>query len=111
MAKQLRFEYNKKAYTLEFTRATASAIERSGFVADQIGEKPNMMIPLLWYGAFAAHHSSVKREVMDSIYDKMKDKKSLIAKLVEMYQDTLVSLLDDPDEDSEGNLSWTADWE
>ena len=44
MAKQLVFEYNKKEYTLEFTRESVKQMEREGFVASDIMTKPMPLI-------------------------------------------------------------------
>ncbi len=53
----------------------------------------------------------MKRDVIDNIYARLTHKDELINRLVEMYNDPLVTLLDEPEQgDSEGNLSWKAGW-
>lgn len=64
MSKQLNFKYNGTEYTLEFTRRTVEQMEREGFVAGDITDKPMIMLPTLFAGAFKAHHKFVKREVV-----------------------------------------------
>ena len=109
MSKQLRFTYGDKEYCLEFTRKSVETMERQGFVAEEITVKPMVTLPALFRGAFLANHSSVKREKIDEIYSKMTNKSELITKLVEMYNEPISALVDEPEE-NEGNLDWTTSW-
>lgn len=109
MNKQLKFEYNGKEYCLEYTRKTVAEMEKNGFIAEDIKNKPMLMLPELFAGAFLANHRFVKRDVIDEIYGKLTNKAELIGKLVEMYTEPIQSLIDEPSED-EGNLSWTISW-
>lgn len=113
MAKQLTITdpTSGVTYTLEYTRKTVEMMERQGFVADDVVKKPMTLLPALFAGAFLAHHRFVKREVIDNLYARLTRKDELISHLVEMYNDPLVTLLDEPEqEDGEGNLSWKAGW-
>ena len=113
MAKQLTITdpTSGVTYTLEYTRKTVGMMERQGFVADDVVKKPMTLLPALFAGAFLAHHRFVKREVIDNLYARLTRKDELISHLVEMYNDPLVTLLDEPEqEDGEGNLSWKAGW-
>ena len=107
MAKQLTFTYEGTEYCLEFTRRTVGEMERKGFIASEIEDKPMTTLPALFEGAFLAHHRFVKPEVRDAIYAKMTNKVELIGKLAEMYNEPIQALVDDPEE-SEGNVVWTA---
>lgn len=109
MAKQIKFEFEGKEYTLEFTRKSIETMERQGFRASDITEKPVSTLPALFAGAFLAHHKFVKRDVIDRIFDKMTNKQELIGKLAEMYNEPIEALLDEPEED-EGNVKWGASW-
>lgn len=109
MAKQLKFTYNGKEYTLEFTRRTVSQMEKNGFIAAEVENKPMTTLPALFEGAFLAHHRFEKKEVIDAIFAKMTNKEELIGKLAEMYNEPIMALVDEPEE-SEGNVSWTASW-
>ena len=109
MAKQLRFTYQDKEYCLEYTRKSVETMERNGFVAADIQNKPMTTLPALFAGAFLANHRFVKQEVIDAIFAKMTNKGDLIGKLAEMYNEPIMTLIDDPDE-AEGNLDWTASW-
>ena len=109
MAKQLTFTYEDRDYTLEFTRRTVAEMERKGFIASDITEKPMTTLPALFAGAFLAHHRFVKQDVIDDIYSKLTHKEELIGKLAEMYNEPILSLVEEPEKD-EGNLDWTATW-
>lgn len=109
MAKQLRFEYQDKEYTLEFTRRTVTDMERRGFVASDVETKPMTTLPALFEGAFLAHHRYIKKDLVNEIFEKMPNKDDLIAKLAEMYNEPLLALVQDPEE-AAGNVSWTANW-
>ncbi len=113
MAKQLTITdpTSGVTYTLEYTRKTVEIMERQGFIADDVVKKPMTLLPTLFAGAFLAHHRSAKRDVIDNLYARLTHKDELISHLVEMYNDPLVTLLEDPEqEDGEGNLSWKAGW-
>lgn len=109
MAKQLRFTYQDKDYCLEYTRKSVETMERNGFVASDIQDKPMTTLPALFAGAFLANHRFVKQDVIDAIFAKMTNKGELIGKLAEMYNEPIMTLIDEPVE-AEGNLDWTASW-
>lgn len=109
MAKQLIFNFENKEYTLEFTRRTVSEMEKKGFIASEITDKPMTTLPALFAGAFLAHHRFVKQETIDKIFSKLTNKEDLIGKLAEMYNEPIMALVEEPKED-EGNVNWTATW-
>lgn len=109
MAKVLKFDYEDKSYTLEYTRKTVTEMERNGFVANDINDKPMTILPALFEGAFLAHHRFVKKDKIQDIFSHMTNKEDLIGKLAEMYNEPIVSLVEEPEE-NEGNVSWTASW-
>lgn len=109
MAKQLIFTYDGKDYTLEFTRRTVAEMEKKGFIASDITEKPMTTLPALFAGAFLAHHRFVKEDIINDIYSKLTKKEDLIGKLAEMYNEPILTLVEEP-EKAEGNLDWTATW-
>lgn len=109
MSKQLKFTYQEKEYCLEFTRRSVETMEKSGFVASDINDKPMTVLPALFRGAFLANHRFAKQELIDEIYSKMTNKSELIGKLSEMYNEPIMALVDEPEE-SEGNVDWTASW-
>lgn len=109
MAKQLTFTYDGKDYTLEFTRRTVAEMEKKGFIASDITEKPMTTLPALFAGAFLAHHRFVKEDIINEIYSRLTKKEDLIGKLAEMYNEPILALVEEP-EKAEGNLDWTATW-
>lgn len=109
MSKQLILNYDGKEYTLEFTRKTVEQMERNGFIASDANTKPMTVIPTLFAGAFAANHKMIKKELTDKIYDSLGNKIELLGKLVEMYNEPITALFDDP-EGNEGNENWVTSW-
>lgn len=109
MAKQLKFTYNGKEYTLEFTRRTVTEMEKKGFIAAEVENKPMTTLPALFEGAFLAHHRFEKKDVIAAIFAKLTNKEELIGKLAEMYNEPIMALVEEPEE-NEGNVSWTASW-
>ena len=109
MAKQLRFTYGDREFCLEYTRKSVEMMEKQGFVASEIKEKPMTTLPALFAGAFLANHRFVKQDLIDEIFGKMTNKSDLIGKLAEMYNEPIMALVDEPEE-AEGNLTWTASW-
>ena len=112
MSKQLRFTYpeiNGKEYILEYTRRSVEQMERNGFVASDVKDKPMTTLPALFAGAFLANHKFVRQDLIDEIYSKLGNKQELIGKLAEMYNEPIMALVDEPDA-AEGNVNWTASW-
>lgn len=111
MGKQLNFEHDNKKYTLEYTRESVKQMEREGFVAGDILEKPMLTLPKLFAGAFKAHHKfDTKQKQIDEIFELFTNKQALIEKLAEMYAEPLETLMDD-DNISEGNaIAWEANF-
>ena len=109
MAKQIIFSYEGKEYTLEYTRRTIKQMEDEGFVARNIDDRPMTLLPALFAGAFKAHHRFVKPEVIDEIYANMPNKDKLIEKLAEMYNEPIISLMQEP-EDTAKIVDWMASW-
>ena len=109
MSKQLKVTYQGNEYCLEYTRKSVEQMEKNGFVASEIKDKPITTLPALFAGAFIAHHRFVRPDVIEAIYKTMPNKQELIGKLAEMYNEPIMALLDEPEE-SEGNADWTANW-
>ena len=107
MAKQLKFTFEDKEYVLEFTRRTVTEMEKKGFVAAEVENKPMSTLPALFEGAFLAHHRFEKKENIDKIFAKLTNKQELIGKLAEMYNEPIIALVEAPGE-SEGSVEWTA---
>lgn len=113
MATQITLTYKNEKYTLEYTRLTASAIEKQGFSLDELTSKPNIMIPLLVHGAFLRHHRDLKQKFIDELYSNLVNKsgkegeEGFIGVLADMYAET-VSTLTEENAVDEGNVAtWT----
>lgn len=112
MATKITVTYKDEEYVLEFSRATAKAIEDQGFILDQVGDKPATMIPLLVYGAFMKNNRGIKRNLVDEIYANLVKKvggegeEGFINILGEMYAETVSSLTDDKSIDEGNAATW-----
>ena len=109
MAKQIIFNCEGNDYVLEYTRRTVKRMEDEGFVAAEIDTRPMTLLPALFAGAFKAHHPFVKQDVIDRIFAAMPNKQDLIGKLAEMYNEPIMSLIDEPDS-AEKNVEWVTSW-
>lgn len=101
---KITISYDKKEYALEYSRQSVRTMEAQGFVLDDISTKPMMMIPMLFQGAFIKNHRGIKRNLMDEIYEEINDKTGLISALMELYTETLSTLMDDKAD--AGNATW-----
>ena len=111
MAKQLNFEYKNKEYTLEFTRESVKQMEREGFVANDVVNKPMLTLPKLFAGAFKAHHRfDTKQKQIDEIFELFTNKQALVEKLAEMYMEPMETLLDDDNIDEGNAIKWEANF-
>lgn len=110
MAKTIEFNFGQNHYTLEYTRKTVEMLERKGFNLEDIDKKPMTSLPMLFEGAFMAHHRNIKPATIDMIYAKMTNKDKLWDALAEMYMYPIATLMDEPEEGDEGNITWGANW-
>lgn len=107
MAKVLNFTHEGREYTLEFDRKAIQRMEKEGFIAAEIEDKPMSSLPTLFAGAFKKHHPFMKQKDIDVIYDRMTNKRELIEKLSDMFAEPFETLFDEP-KDDEKNVQWTA---
>lgn len=105
MSKKIQFEHEGKEYTLEYTLRTAGNANADGFILDELGDKPALMIPKLVFWAFNRNHRSITRKQAEEIYDGITQKSAFIAALAEMYAEACNALVDDVEE--QGNANWT----
>ena len=92
MAKVLTIEHEGKEYTLEFTRRSVERMEKEGFVASDIISKPVSTLPVLFEGAFYAHHRHIADDVREAIFKKIPNKSDFLTKLAEMYNEPIEKL-------------------
>ena len=101
---KITLTYKGKEYNLEYNRQSVKTMEQQGFVLDELSSKPMTMIPMLFSGAFIRNHKGMKRSLIDEIYEEINDKSGLMEALMEMYAETLSTLMDDKED--VGNVSW-----
>ena len=107
MGKTISFKFEGKDYVLEFNRKAIEMMERRGFIAEDAVKTPLTSLPVLLNGAFQMHHKGITLETKNKILDILKDTTGLIGKLMEMYNEPIVALIDDTDEK---NIEWEASW-
>lgn len=105
-AKSIKLTVGEREYTLQFSRRTIMQMEQSGFVVEDLQRKPMTMILRFFHGAFQMHHKGMTQEKTDEIYNSLFRKEQLIDALVDLYNEPLSALIDDPAEGEEKNVSW-----
>ena len=110
MSKKLEFSFEGRDYCLEFTRRSVEMMERQGFKSEDLRDKPMTALPALFAGAFLANHRWAKPDTISAIYAKLGNKQELLTKLVEMYNEPIAALMDEPEDGDEGKVVWTASW-
>lgn len=101
----ITFEFEGDSYTLEFSRKSITMMERNGFVIDDVPNKPMTMLPRLFAGSFIMHHPRIKEETINTIYKAMGDKEGLTEALIELYNEPINAMFDEP-KDSEKKVVW-----
>lgn len=106
----IRFNFEGKNYVLGFNRKTVKQMENEGFNFDDMKVKPLTCVSDLFAGAFKMNHRFEKREVIERIHANIKDKDKITEKLVQMYSDTIKSLMaDDDSEENENLIDWSVE--
>lgn len=107
MNKKIEFEDNGKKYVLEYNRESIELMEKQGFSAKEMADKPMTMLPLAFEGLFYKNHRYEKKSYIDECFDRFKNKEELIQTIGEMIGETYNSLLsDDTDVGDKGNIKW-----
>lgn len=106
MNTKINLTYKGEKYTLEFNRDVIKLLEASGFKLEEFLEKPMINIELAFAAAFMKNHPKLEQSTIDNIYKNTKDKKGLIKVLNKMITECYDSLLEEPEDGNEGNISW-----
>lgn len=106
MSKCVKIEYEGKTYELGFNKRTVQETENMGFIANKIDEMPGTMIPLLFKCSFLMNHRFTKDAVKEEMYRRLTRKEDLISILGELYNEPLMELIAEPDDD-EKKVQWT----
>jgi len=108
MAKRIEFDYEGKHWVMEYNARTVKEVQSSGFKTEDISDKSLIMLPLLFRGAFLMHHRGTKVTLLDEIMEKLGNKEELYAKLLEMYNEPVEALIEEPD--ASVKVEWTGNW-
>lgn len=106
MNTKINLTYNNETYTLEFNRMTIKLLEKTGFKYEEFLEQPMTNIELAFTAAFVKNHPKVTQSVVDEIFANCPNKNQLIATISTMINECYESLLAEPEEGAEGNVTW-----
>lgn len=91
-----------REYILDFTRETVRFAEDRGFDWDELGNKPATLIPLIWYTAFRRYEPRMAFNKAEKLLEDAGGlSPKMIARLKELYDQALASLVADDTEDEE----------
>jgi len=108
MGKQLNITHDENKYTLEFNRRVVANLEDRGLNIETLFAKPIKSFPMLFASAFQMHHKHLNSEITDEIFETINDKETFLSNLIEMYSDTMATVLEEPTE--QGNVAWEKNW-
>lgn len=96
-----------RTYTLDFNRDTVRFAEDRGFTWDAVGDRPATLVPFIWYCAFRRYDPRISLEKTTKILEDLGGMKpKWIKRLRELYDQALVTLIaDDDDEVKNGHLT------
>lgn len=70
---RIKFEYDGKQYTLEYTAASLKKMERDGFDFTQMESRILSVPEALFSGAFIANHNNVPKQIREEIFHSFSD--------------------------------------
>lgn len=106
MNTKITFTYKDVPYVLEYTRDIIRRMEASGFSIEEFTKKPMLNIDIAFKGLFIKNHKRTNEKVIEEIFEKFSNKEALITKMTEMLTEAYSSLVDDENDDAEGNIVW-----
>lgn len=93
------FNYNGTDYFLEFDRKTVVLAEDAlGLTLESVRSQSIGSFEKLFHAALLKHHPRIKPATVETLYELQDDKQGLYADLLEMYGETVSSLMDDAPE-------------
>lgn len=110
--KQITITVGDKAYTLEFTRATAADFMRQYEITDVIAKSPLATIPFV-HAAFKSKHPTISRKKAEEIFDEIpvNQKTAFLTALMSMLNEVITSIVGDENGSDEGNAMWEQNWD
>lgn len=106
MNTKINLTYQGQQYTLEYNRMAIKMLESNGFELETFIKKPMSNIELAFAGAFIKNHRKTSQTTIDAIYASCPNKESLLESLIQMISECYDSLMSDPTEGNEGNVTW-----
>lgn len=113
MTKSIEFDYNNQHYTLKYSKRTVKMLEAAGFDIDKAESTPLTSAETLFAGAFlACHEKEIRRnpELPGTIWKLIPDKTDFFRKLIDLYNEPLTMMFEEPEETDEKKLTWTANF-
>lgn len=110
MAKQIVIDFKGNSYTLCFTRRTVELMERQEFNVTEIDKSPLTMFTRFFHYAFLAEHKNIRIDLTTEILDNLANKEELWKVLMQMYTDTVNSLLTTEEDSNNGDEEKKAQW-
>lgn len=90
------FEWNGSEYVLEFDRKSVALAEDAlGLTLANVREQRISTFEKMFHAALLKHQPKIKPPIVEQLYDLQNDKAGLHADLVEMYVETIESLMKD----------------
>lgn len=102
----LKITYEETTYRLGFSRNTIRRMEKAGFDFTKAESSPVSTTEDLFTGAFLLHHQNIKPEKIREIYKHIPNKQELFMRLAEMYQESISTLMSEPEEDDAKKAMW-----
>lgn len=106
MNTKIDLTYQGEKYTLEYNRMAVKMLESNGFELETFIKKPMSNVEMAFAGAFIKNHRKVSQTIIDNIYKSCPDKEGLIQTLITMISECYDSLMSEPENSDEGNVSW-----
>lgn len=103
--RRIKFDYNGKSYTLEFTADSLKRMQANGFNFGDIASQVVTVGEDLFAGAFIANHQSVPHRKRVEIYHELSEESAEGDKITE----TLVAMVNEAFEEinqHKGNVKW-----
>lgn len=106
MNTKINLTFQGEKYILEYNRMAVKMLESNGFELEAFTKKPMSNIEMAFAGAFIKNHRKISQNTIDEIYKSCPDKDGLLQTLMVMINECYDSLMSDPDDSDEGNVTW-----
>lgn len=104
----ITIEANGKSYKIGFTRNSIKRMERNGFDFSKAESRQLTATFDLIEGAFRTYQPKMSEDEIFEVWGMLPKKDELTQLLLKMFNEPL-AMLNDPDEDAQGNAMWSMD--